>query len=327
MRLPGRREDLTRDRDSGPTTLAVDPVAVHPSRVIRLMAGPLVLAFAVAPVCAAFAQNAMRGLDLASPDMTTAEMTRGQVEAVLKAVPGGRGADFSGKRLSGLDLSGLDLSGANFHAARLNHTNLSHANLDRATLDQAWALGADLTGASLVKASLFATQMEGARLDGANLTGARVTADLTGAHLVGARLEDADCGADEKNQSMGLMRARSNPRILPARISRRPILHARICGSPSLRTPISRGRAYATPTPAVRICAAPFFTAPTCRAWTSILLASTRQAFPLSPRRSTLIALSASDPIASLRRRGRRVKRAEAESLPCRARRDRPQDA
>jgi uncharacterized protein YjbI with pentapeptide repeats len=37
--------------------------------------------------------------------------------------------------------------------------------------------------------------------------GARVTADLTGAHLVGARFEDADCSADEKNQSMGLMRA------------------------------------------------------------------------------------------------------------------------
>ena len=37
--------------------------------------------------------------------------------------------------------------------------------------------------------------------------GARVTADLTGAHLAGARFEDADCSADEKNQSMGLMRA------------------------------------------------------------------------------------------------------------------------
>jgi uncharacterized protein YjbI with pentapeptide repeats len=33
-----------------------------------------------------------------------------------------------------------------------------------------------------------------------------VTADLTGARLVGARFEDADCSADEKNQSMGLMR-------------------------------------------------------------------------------------------------------------------------
>ena len=30
---------------------------------------------------------------------------------------------------------------------------------------------------------------------------------MTGARLVGARLENADCSADEKNQSMGLMRA------------------------------------------------------------------------------------------------------------------------
>jgi hypothetical protein len=82
----------------------------------------------------------------------------------------------------------------------------SYAKLDGATLDQAWALEVDLTGASLVKASLFATQLEGAHLDGANLTGARVTADLTGAHLAGERFENEDCGADEKNQSVGLMR-------------------------------------------------------------------------------------------------------------------------
>ena len=71
----------------------------------------------------------MRGLDLTSPDMTTAEMTRGQVEEAVKAPPAGHGADFNRKRLSGLDLSGLDLSGADFRAARLNHANLSRAKL------------------------------------------------------------------------------------------------------------------------------------------------------------------------------------------------------
>jgi hypothetical protein len=106
-------------------------------------------ALALAPVCAACAQDAMRGLDLNSADMTTAEMTSAQVEAALRAGHGGRGADFAGKRLSGLDLSGLDLSGANFRAARLNHANLSDAKLTGATLDQAWALDADHTGANL----------------------------------------------------------------------------------------------------------------------------------------------------------------------------------
>jgi hypothetical protein len=65
---------------------------------MRLTRG--LLALALAPVFAADAQDPMRGLDLTSPDMTTAEMTRAQVEAALKMAPGGRGADFAGKRLS-----------------------------------------------------------------------------------------------------------------------------------------------------------------------------------------------------------------------------------
>ena len=56
---------------------------------MRLMQVSLALALAIAPICAADAQDAMRGLDLTSPDMTTAEMTRAQVEAALKAAPVG----------------------------------------------------------------------------------------------------------------------------------------------------------------------------------------------------------------------------------------------
>lgn len=37
---------------------------------MRLTEGALALALVIAPVCAADAQQAMRGLDLASPDMT-----------------------------------------------------------------------------------------------------------------------------------------------------------------------------------------------------------------------------------------------------------------
>ena len=238
----------------------------------------------------------MRGLDLSSPDMTTAEMTRAEVEAALKAAHGGQGADFTGKRLSGLDLSGLDFSGANLRAARLNHANLSHAKLDGATLDQAWALGVDLTGASLVKASLFATQMAGAHLDGANLTGARVTADLTGARLVGARFEDADCSADEKNQSMGLMRATfksadlSSRRFLAGQSRPRGLAFRQ-----AFRRQSRRRDACARRTQAARICAAPSSRAPTRRAWMSIRRASTGRASLISPRRSTSTAPTKSE--------------------------------
>jgi uncharacterized protein YjbI with pentapeptide repeats len=64
---------------------------------------------------AARAQEVMRHLDLTSPDMVSAEMTRADVEAALAS----HQIDFTGKRLSSLDLSGLDLSGVGLRAARL----------------------------------------------------------------------------------------------------------------------------------------------------------------------------------------------------------------
>jgi len=101
-------------------------------------------------VMTATAQDMMRYVDLSSPDMVSAEMTRGEVEAVLTMATVAAPADFTGKRLSGLDLSGLNLSSAIFRAARLNKTKLAGARLDRAILDQAWLLEADLTGAETV---------------------------------------------------------------------------------------------------------------------------------------------------------------------------------
>jgi uncharacterized protein YjbI with pentapeptide repeats len=97
----------------------------------------------------AMAQDMMRGVDLSSPDIVSAEMTRGDTAAALTTATVAVPADFTGKRLSSLDLSGLDLSGAIFRAARLNKTKLVGAKLDRAILDQAWLLQADLTDASL----------------------------------------------------------------------------------------------------------------------------------------------------------------------------------
>jgi uncharacterized protein YjbI with pentapeptide repeats len=54
---------------------------------------------------------------------------------------------------------------------------------------------------------LFGAQLQGANFDGADLSGARVVGDLTAARLRRAKLAHSDCSADEKNQSMGLMRA------------------------------------------------------------------------------------------------------------------------
>ena len=57
----------------------------------------------------------LRSVDLNGPEMTASEMTRAEVEALLKAAhqdPSDRHtADLEGKRLSHLDLSGLDFSG------------------------------------------------------------------------------------------------------------------------------------------------------------------------------------------------------------------------
>ena len=115
---------------------------------MKRMVGTAALSLGLIAITA-MAQDTMRGVDLSSPDMVSAEMTRGDIEAALTTATVAAPADFTGKRLSSLDLSGLDLSGAIFRAARLNKTKLAGATLDRAILDQAWLLQADLRGASL----------------------------------------------------------------------------------------------------------------------------------------------------------------------------------
>src|SRR6202008_4097731 len=54
----------------------------------------------------------LRPVDLPSPEMASAEMTRPDVEAAIASATSLKPADLAGKKLSGLDLSGLDLSGA-----------------------------------------------------------------------------------------------------------------------------------------------------------------------------------------------------------------------
>ena len=122
------------------------PIAIG---IATLLAGCL----ALAPVDA---QDMLRHLDLNSAQMTTAEMSRADVEALIAAAKPGEPVDLAGRRLNGLDLSGLDLTGANFRAALLNRVNLARARLDGSVFDQAWMLKADLSGASLKKASVAA---------------------------------------------------------------------------------------------------------------------------------------------------------------------------
>ncbi|PWE30632.1 pentapeptide repeat-containing protein [Maritimibacter sp. 55A14] len=151
----------------------------------------------------AIAQSAMQGLDMSSPKMTEAEMSRADIEALIAADDP---LDLTRKMLNGLDLSGLTLDGAVFRAARMNGVSLAGASLRGAVFDQAWMLKADLSGADLTGASLFQTQLGGADLHDADLSQSRAAADFTRADLSGARFRGADFSADMKNQSMGMMR-------------------------------------------------------------------------------------------------------------------------
>ena len=101
----------------------------------------------------ASAQDLLKGLDLDSPAMTEADMTREELGAALDEAD--QPLDLTGRRLNGLDLSELDLSGVILRSARLNGANLAGADLSGAVLDQAWMLNADLTDADLSGAICF----------------------------------------------------------------------------------------------------------------------------------------------------------------------------
>jgi uncharacterized protein YjbI with pentapeptide repeats len=163
------------------------------------------IAFAPFGSAVAVAQD-MMGLDVTSDAFTKSEMTRADIEAGLAALAPGAVLNLSGRSLNGLDLSGMDLRRTKLQSARINKVNLKGANLEKVVLDQAWSLNSDLTGANLKGASLFATQFGGSRLDGADFTEARVAGDFTNASMTNAIFDGADLSADEKNQSMGLMR-------------------------------------------------------------------------------------------------------------------------
>ncbi|MCJ2087733.1 pentapeptide repeat-containing protein [Methylobacterium sp. E-005] len=170
----------------------------------RLALSFLLAALAAGP--AAAEQDLLLGADMASPAMTKAEMSRADVEAMIKAADG-KPIDLHDKALSGLDLSGLNLRGVNLRTARLNKANLRGADLSGANLEQAWFIKADLSGAKLADAKMFGITARDADFGGADLSRSMPIGDFKGANMGGATLVDLKGGADIRNQSMGLMRA------------------------------------------------------------------------------------------------------------------------
>ena len=146
---------------------------------MRPLAATVLVSVTMIGSIAAAQDNMLRYLDLTTPDMTHAEMSRADIDALISEA-GGRPLDLSGKRLSGLNLSGANLSGANLRLSRLNRTDLSSADLSGATLDQAWLLKANMRGAKLVGASFFGAQVREADLSGADLTRAKLIGTLAG---------------------------------------------------------------------------------------------------------------------------------------------------
>src|ERR1700730_6107698 len=121
---------------------------------------PFRIAFALVSIAAllvhpydAVSQDLLRYVDLNSPEMSTSEMTRTEVDALLTAAPQGPGdrssAALAGKRRA--NLARFDCPGSKLRLARVNRTDLRGARFDRAILNQAWLIDADLTEASLVK--------------------------------------------------------------------------------------------------------------------------------------------------------------------------------
>ena len=77
-------------------------------RAARVLAGVIGLWTIAGSEPAAAQTDMMAHVDLSSPKMSQAELSRDEVIAVLRAATPDRPADLADKGLNGLDLSGLD---------------------------------------------------------------------------------------------------------------------------------------------------------------------------------------------------------------------------
>lgn len=151
------------------------------------------------------AQGMLDMVDMTTPEMAEAEMSREQLEALLADASRDRPVDLTKRRFSGLDLSGIDFKGADLRWSRFNYADLEGADLSDTRLDLTWFYKADLDGADLSRSHLFSAQLQHASLENADIRDARVVANFQNANLAGASFRDSDLAADMKNQSMGLM--------------------------------------------------------------------------------------------------------------------------
>jgi uncharacterized protein YjbI with pentapeptide repeats len=143
--------------------------------------------FALAAGVPAAAQGMMQHVDLASPEMTSAEMTRADVEAAIASATSHQPVDFSGAVLTGANL-GADMKNQSMGLMR---AVLKSSNLERAILRDADLSRVDLEFASLKNTDLTNASLRGAALGGAILAGAIINgADFDGADLASTRLID-----------------------------------------------------------------------------------------------------------------------------------------
>src|SRR6516164_1602630 len=90
-------------------------------------------------------------LIVGSSRVLAGELTRLQVESILRSTPAGQSASFAGMSLAGADLhdldftnaelSGADLSEADLRGAKLVGSKLVGAKLPGAKLNLAWIIG------------------------------------------------------------------------------------------------------------------------------------------------------------------------------------------
>ena len=81
------------------------------------------------------AQDLIDLVDMSTPEMTEAQLTRAEVVAILEQATEESPADFTKHRLSGLDLSGLNFKRADMRWVRLNNSNLSGSIMTGVNLD------------------------------------------------------------------------------------------------------------------------------------------------------------------------------------------------
>ena len=131
------------------------------------------------------------------------EQRAAQAAKVQQQLPGGPGADLSGRDFRGERLAFVLWSEANLEGAQLKGAVLDKADLREANLTKVGLVGARLREADMRGARLTEADCEGARLRGAllaeiqapgiNLSDADLRgADLRGADISGARLNGAD---------------------------------------------------------------------------------------------------------------------------------------